>query len=301
MTSWRLILDAASHGAWNMGVDEALLATAIRVGLPTLRFYRWRGPWLSLGYAQRVDPAQLDACSCAGIGIVRRVTGGRAVLHGGDLTYAIAAREADLPPGLLGSYELVAGALTRALATLGVEALAVPRVRARTRFEAGAGSETRGRSETRTGSAAHARPETRAPSWQRRASFDCFASAAGYEIVAAGRKLAGSAQRRAGGGILQHGSIRLTPDPAAIQRACAIDGRRSTSLAELGAGADAEALEAVCVASFREALGGRLALGELSADERSQVEARVRRHARDPSAAPSENRVEPSRHAFAGR
>ncbi|HXV36239.1 MAG TPA: hypothetical protein VEC18_03770, partial [Myxococcota bacterium] len=152
----------------------------------------------------------------------------------------------------------------------------------------------RSRGEGRRVVASVARPE-------RRASFDCFASAVGHEIVAAGRKLAGSAQRRAGGGILQHGSIRLVPDPAALQRACAIDGRRSTSIEELGASADAEALEAACVASFREILGGRFALGELSADERSQADARVRRHARDPSAAPSENRVEPSRHAFAGR
>jgi len=90
-TRWRLLRDAAAAGPWNMGVDEALLETAIAEGRPALRLYRWEGPWLSLGYGQTFDAAQREACAAAGVGVVRRVTGGRAVLHGGDLTYAVAA------------------------------------------------------------------------------------------------------------------------------------------------------------------------------------------------------------------
>ncbi len=107
-----------------MGVDEALLASAVRTGRPSLRFYRWQGPWLSLGYGQVLDRERVADCSRAGVGVVRRVTGGRAVLHGSDLTYALAAREGQLPPGLMASYELVAGVLIRALGALGVEAVA---------------------------------------------------------------------------------------------------------------------------------------------------------------------------------
>jgi hypothetical protein len=120
--AWRLLLNGAAAGPWNMGVDEALLAAVIAGGPPTLRFYTWDGPWLSLGYAQRSGPGRLAACARAGVGVVRRATGGRAVLHGGDLTYALAAPTALLPDGLHASYRLVAGALLAALRSLGVEA-----------------------------------------------------------------------------------------------------------------------------------------------------------------------------------
>ncbi len=112
---WRLLQHGAAHGAFNMGVDEALLASAI-AGIATLRFYGWEGHWLSLGYAQRLDPRRIAACADAGVGIVRRVTGGRAVLHGSDLTYCLAAPETALPEGLRGSYRLVADALIAGLA-----------------------------------------------------------------------------------------------------------------------------------------------------------------------------------------
>ncbi len=56
-----------------MGVDEALLASAVRTGRPSLRFYRWQGPWLSLGYGQILDPERIEACGRAGVGVVRRV------------------------------------------------------------------------------------------------------------------------------------------------------------------------------------------------------------------------------------
>ena len=72
-----------------MGMDEALLASVVAGGPPTLRLYRWQGAWLSLGYSQRLSSRRLAACRQAGVGVVRRVTGGRAVLHGGDLTYAV--------------------------------------------------------------------------------------------------------------------------------------------------------------------------------------------------------------------
>ena len=97
---WRLLLDGPGDGPWNMAVDEALLRSAQRGAPPTLRFYSWDGAWLSLGFAQPLDAARRAACRAAGVGIVRRATGGRAVLHGSDLTYAVAAPVAALPAGL---------------------------------------------------------------------------------------------------------------------------------------------------------------------------------------------------------
>jgi lipoate-protein ligase A len=241
VTRWRLLRDGAATGAFNMGVDEALLASAQESGHATLRLYRWDGPWLSLGYGQPLSEARAAACRAAGVGWVRRATGGLAVLHGADLTYAVAAPESALPQGLRGSYVLVADALCEAFARLGVTVERSPA------GEGGAGP---------------------------RAGFDCFAEPAADELLAGGRKLAGSAQRRAGGAVLQHGSIRLAPDPPAATAAAGLDPARSTSLAELGAPPDLETVVAAVVAGFEAAfggLGGSLEAGLLSPAERERA------------------------------
>ena len=252
-----------------MGVDEALVASAVSLGRPALRFYRWRGPWLSVGYAQPIDSNRLEACQRAGVGWVRRVTGGRAVLHGEDLTYAIAAREADLPSGLTASYQLVAGALLEVFRGLGVEAAVAS-----------------GRNPGQAGD---------------RNTFDCFARPARREICVNGRKLAGSAQRRAAGGVLQHGSIRLRSDPATAQAASSLTGGGATSLAELGAISDPEAVEKACVEAFAKALGAEFEPAELMEWERDWAHQRVEAHRRDPGFAPSELPRGASRASMGGR
>jgi len=240
VSRWRLILDAHADGPWNMGMDEALLASAVAGGPPTLRLYRWQGAWLSLGYSQHLSPERLAACHRVGAGVVGRVTGGRAVLHGGDLTYTIAARESELPEGLSASYAVVCRALLSALDRIDVQADPAPE-------------------QTPAGSAR---------------GFDCFASTAGHEICVQGKKLAGSAQRRAAGGLLQHGSIRVVPDAATVASACglALDG--ATSLAQLGREPAPGALEQACIAGFSEVLGCSFELGFPTRDERSQAAAR---------------------------
>jgi lipoate-protein ligase A len=226
---WRLLLDEAGSGPWNMGCDEALLASAATGGSPTLRLYAWRGSWLSIGYAQPLERAYLERCARAGVGVVRRATGGRAVLHGADLTYAVAAPEAQLPAGLRATYELLAGALLAALGRLGVEA------------------------ERSTGSASGA--------------FDCFAGPAADELCVGARKLVGSAQRRGGGGVLQHGSLRLAPDPPEARRATGLHGDGATSLRELGCRVDARRLRQSLVLAFADALDARFEVGALSRGE----------------------------------
>jgi lipoate-protein ligase A len=226
-----------------MGVDEALLASAI-AGIASLRFYRWEGPWLSLGYSQRLDRRRIATCADAGVGVVRRVTGGGAVLHGSDLTYCLAAPEAALPDGLRGSYHLVADALVAGLRSLGV---AVGRIAA----PSGAGASS---------------------------GFDCFAASAEDEICVMGRKLVGSAQRRARGGVLQHGSVRLTPDPPEVTSAVGFAPGVATSLAELGMRVRREEVQEALTAAFRSVLDTSLEESALSASERLAAERRVEIH-----------------------
>jgi lipoate-protein ligase A len=217
-----------------MGVDEALLRSASAGGIPALRFYRWRGPWLSLGYAQADDPARDARCAGAGVGVVRRCTGGRAVLHGSDLTYALAAPASALPAGLRASYALVGEALGAGLRALGV---AVER------------------SAPAEGTAAQT-------------AFDCFARPAAEELCAGGAKLVGSAQRRAGGGVLQHGSLRVAPDPPEARRASGLAATGATSLRELGLAPTDEALRDALALGFEAVFGVRLERSGLAPEER---------------------------------
>jgi lipoate-protein ligase A len=250
---WRdLGTSAPASGWWNMALDEVLLASAARDGIATLRLYRWRGPWLSLGYAQPFDAAAAGACRAAGVTVVRRATGGRAVLHGADLTYAVAAPESLLPPGLEGAYRLLSDALLDALRAIGVAAEPAPRAASESPVD----------------------------------GFDCFAAAATDEICVAGRKVAGSAQRRAAGAVLQHGSIRLAPDPVAAARIARL-GAGATSLAELGFAAGAG--RAAIVQALPRALAARLGRdplprGVLRDEERRAARARAAALRLDPLA-----------------
>jgi len=265
--AWRLLVGGEAPGPWNMGVDEALLASAIAGGRSTLRLYRWSGPWLSLGYAQRLAAERLAACGDAGVGVVRRVTGGSAVLHGGDLTYAIAAPETSLPAGLRATYQLVATALRSALLALGIDARSTPG----------------------------------AFSTPRRGAFDCFSEPAGDELCSGGRKLVGSAQRRARGGVLQHGSIRVYPDPSPLRAAAGLDAGVATSLRELACEHSPETLAEACVAAFSRVLEVRFESGSLEVGEERIARERAVARRGDPIAVPDFAPQEASRAQPAGR
>ncbi len=178
---WRFIDSGPGPGPWNLALDEAIFES-VRTGAspPTLRLYRWSAPTLSIGYAQDRDrDVDHDACRERGIEVIRRVTGGRAVLHAAELTYSVAA-----PAGLSGfgagldaAYRRVSTGLVAGLRLLGLPA-ALPD------------------------------PGTRDPSRPPR-SAACFATTARHEVAVAGRKLIGSAQRREAGAFLQHGSILI--------------------------------------------------------------------------------------------
>jgi len=165
-----------------MAVDAALLELA-EEGLATIRLYRWRPACLSFGRhepaARRYDRRRIEAL---GLDCVRRPTGGRAVWHAGELTYAVAAPRDSLG-NLQEAYRAIHQWLQSALGRLGVEATLAPR---RSAPGPGAGP--------------------------------CFAAAVGGEIVVGGRKVLGSAQRRgAGGAFLQHGSLLLADDQSQVR------------------------------------------------------------------------------------
>ena len=183
------LLDTGAHiGAYNMAVDEELLARAqAGAALPVLRLYAWDPPAVSIGRFQDIAAAvNAGACKRLGIDIVRRITGGRAVLHRQELTYSIVARSDHplFPPTVLGTYKVIAQGLVAGLRNLGIPAEIVSRS---------------GRH------AALVRKDAKDPA--------CFSSPSWYEIIVGNRKIIGSAQRRVSGAFLQHGSILIDYDP----------------------------------------------------------------------------------------
>src|SRR5256885_6128451 len=126
---WRLLLDKPASGAWNMAVDEVLLdAVAAGEAPPTIRFYEWAPPCLSLGYFQPFDVVDVDGCRALGVEVVRRPTGGRAILHDRELTYSVALPASVLghEGGVLPSYYRLSLALQDGLRRLGVAASLAP-------------------------------------------------------------------------------------------------------------------------------------------------------------------------------
>lgn len=244
----------ASHGAWNMAVDEAVLEHTSESGaLPTLRLYEWEPACLSLGYAQPfadIDVIRLDR---HGWEAVRRPTGGRAILHTDELTYSVIAQAQE--PLMLGSvlesYNRLAGALLRAVKALG---LAVE-------MKGDRGSESQA------------------------ANPVCFEVPSAYEITVAGKKLIGSAQARRKEGVLQHGSLPLMGDLARITEvlvfaddstrmdaAQRLLARATTIESALGHPVLWNDVAQAFIWAFEVELGIRLERGELSSSEQNTAE-----------------------------
>src|SRR5829696_6514735 len=124
--TWRLLIDQPADGAANMARDEALVSSHAAGAMPpTLRLYRWNPASLSLGRFQRADAIDRAACARAGVAIVRRPSGGRALLHDAELTYAIIARADHALFGdqsILATYRQISLALLAGLRRLGVVA-----------------------------------------------------------------------------------------------------------------------------------------------------------------------------------
>ena len=242
MNPWRLLVHEPDDGAWNMAVDEAIFeayVAATRPPAPTLRLYGWNPATVSLGRSQRAEGAHDPRVLAAeGIGLVRRPTGGVAVLHEFERTYSVVGA-LGTPPfsgGVIATYRAIAEALRRALARLGVAAHPVE-------------------------------PARGAP---RDATAACFERIGAWELVVNGRKLVGSAQARRRGSFLQHGAIPWRSDPSRLARVLGapIDASRFIDLETArGSAVDPAALDRACVSGFEEAFGVELRAGTLTASE----------------------------------
>jgi lipoate-protein ligase A len=177
-TPWRFVVTPPAGGAENMALDEALMERARQTGEWVLRVYSWSTPTISLGRNQtargRYDVERINRL---GFDVVRRPTGGRAILHHREITYSVTAPSDDAGD-LRQSYERINRLLLCALQSLGVQASVFM-------------------------------PATRASS---PGMAPCFDQPSAGELTVAGRKLAGSAQWRADGALLQHGSILIDDD-----------------------------------------------------------------------------------------
>jgi lipoate-protein ligase A len=255
MDTWRFLLHPTpARGAWNMAVDEAVLeSTSGGEALPTLRLYAWAPPCLSLGYAQPLTDVDLSRLHARGWDLVRRPTGGRAVLHTDELTYSVIGplEEPRLTGGVLDSYRHLAQALVAALRTLGLPA------------------DIEGESHPAAG---------------RTANPVCFEVPSTYEITVSGKKLLGSAQSRRKDGVLQHGSLPLTgnlsrilqalsyPDEDTRARAAAhLLERAGTVESILGHPVSWDEAAQAYIQSFRKVLDLDLQLGELTPRESSRA------------------------------
>ncbi len=253
--TWRLLDTGVADPYTNMAIDEAILLEH-REGKtpPTLRFYAWSQPTISLGYFQQLEKEiDLEAVKERRLGLVRRLTGGRAVLHDDEVTYSVVARE-DHPlmaGGIRPSYLRLAEALARGLQDLGAP------------VEIASGRKG-GREEHTTAA--------------------CFDAPSWYEITCGGRKLVGSAQTRKGGVVLQHGSIVITlngddlfavlkmPSEAVRQRLRAKFYRQACGLEEvLGRRVDAGVIKENIVRAFTRLYAMEFVPGGVTEGEKGRL------------------------------
>lgn len=219
-----------------MALDEALFNLN---GPPTLRFYFWKRPTISVGRFQRLNQDFIDKCKSADIDLVRRPTGGRALLHNNELTYAISAPYSKVPDSstLTRLYTLLAEWQVDSLATMGINASL-------------AGKKWSGRRYLETNA--------------------CFQSSTSFEVNVGGRKISGSAQRRGKKSFLQHGSILIDYDfdlfPSLLNTSKS-DGPTFTTLRKEGCHISESEIIDIMKAEFEKKIPCSLQEGEPSPEE----------------------------------
>lgn len=263
---WRLLDTGYQSGPANMAIDEAIAAAHGRGEVPpTLRFYGWKPAAVSIGYFQSMEKEiDLEAVRAGGYDYVRRPTGGRMIFHHIELTYSVAIREELLPGGVIETYRELSKGLLEGLRILG----ATPEL-----------------------SGGHADPRRGDPGGHHTA---CFDTASAYELTVAGRKIAGSAQTRRGGVLLQHGSILLDMDVELLFRLMRVPdnirnrlmerfGAKATSMKEaLGRDVGYDESRDAFAAGFARGLELTLTPGELTPAERAEAERlRVEKYGND--------------------
>jgi lipoate-protein ligase A len=203
---WSLIVDEIPQkGAWNMAVDDFLFHALGDDPTTFLRFYHWARPTVSLGYSQKAEQVvDLEFCRQNDIDIVRRMTGGKLVLHHQEVTYCVCSSDVELfSPKLMDSYRSISEALMGGLKRMGIPC--------------------------------NLAEET--PAFYVRGKLPCFSHPARNEIEVEGKKIVGSAQKRTKNRFIQHGSIPLEKDEKLLRAVSLMDREESiirmTSLSEL--------------------------------------------------------------------
>ena len=228
---WRLIVSGVGSGGWNMALDEALWRSFPKVGRPTLRLYRWSEPTLSLGRFQGTELVSLKECTRREIAVVRRPTGGRAILHDDEVAFGL-VHPLEGMGSVLEAHRRIAEALIRGLRRLGLAAELVG-VRRGSRGSRGS------------------------------SGVACFAVPSRFELAISGRKVVGSAQVRDRLALLEHGSLPLELDEELLATVLQPDGlsreafeqslrQRAAGLREFLAGLLPEELEEALIAGFAE-------------------------------------------------
>jgi lipoate-protein ligase A len=195
---WLLIVDRVPRrGSWNMAVDDYLFHSLPESPRTYVRFYRWQRPTASLGYSQNIRRVvDLKYCKEQGIDIVRRMTGGKLVLHHKEVTYSICSSDGEtFTSKLIDSYRLISESLMRGLRRMGLEPCL-----------------------------ADAPPDS-----YLRGNLPCFSYPARNEVEVNGKKIIGSAQKRAGSRFIQHGSIPLEEDEGLLNAVSFLRGEESLS------------------------------------------------------------------------
>ena len=260
-STWRLLKTPPERGAWNMAVDEAILeAVSEGKSPPTLRLFAWDPPCLSIGYAQPFSDIDTNRLFRNGWELVRRVTGGRAILHTDELTYSVIAPENDprVAGNVLESYKRLSQALLAALVRLGLPAESLPY------------------------------PPKNGESIQQQEPV-CFEIPSNYEITVGGKKLIGSAQARKKKVVLQHGTLplygdltRIThvlyyPDETSRLKAAARLLNRATTLETVSEHPIPwETAASAFIESFSQALNLTLSEGTLSPEEVARAKVLVK-------------------------
>jgi lipoyl(octanoyl) transferase len=234
---FRLIDSKDNTSSMNMAIDEALLTSK----KPVLRFYSWNPAGLSLGYFQNTQVINLIQCKKLKVDVVRRLTGGNAVLHDKELTYSLVIDENKMPKSIVESYKVISSGLLEGLKNLGLKAVM--------------------NSEVSEG----------------QKSAVCFNDPSWYEMVVNNKKIVGSAQKRIDGKILQHGAVLIDAD---VKKYCSLFNNCSSELImkvkkrmtsindELKEGVSYSAVALAMRKGFEKALGIEFEESELTEKEK---------------------------------
>jgi len=240
---WRLIIDGENNGYWNIALDKAMLLCFKKICKPTLRFYQWDKPYLSIGYFQKIPLELIEKCQSKNIQIVKRPTGGKSVLHFNELTYSIVAPYHFFYPvkNILGIYNKIAEIFLMSFHNMGIKA------------------------------------DLASSNNVNKSTIFCFENPSYYEIVYKGKKMMGSAQRYHKNILLQHGSLPLQRDLNLVIELFGNEHiEKWTSLKEiLGTAPDVNSIIYYIKEAFSKILEAEFELEEPSEEEKEMAKAGV--------------------------